>query len=65
MSLASEAEIGATFLNVKDALPISMTLEELGNPQPPNPMQVDNTTAVGFVNGIINQKRSKAIDLNS
>ena len=37
MSSAAEAEIGATFLNSKDALPIRTTLEELGHPQPPPP----------------------------
>ena len=63
MSSAAEADIGATFLNAKDALPIRTTLEELGHPQPPNPMQVNNTTAVGFANNTIKQKRSKAIDM--
>ena len=38
MSSAAEAEIGATFLNEKDALPIRTTLDELGHPQPPTPM---------------------------
>ena len=61
MSSAAEAEIGATFLNAKDALPIRTTLKELGHPQPPTPMQVDNTTAVGFANNTIKQKRSKTI----
>ena len=61
MSSAAEAEIGATFLNAKDALPIRTTLEELGHPQPPNPMQVDNTTSVRFANNSIKQKRSKTI----
>ena len=40
---------------------IRTTLEELGHTQPPTPMQVDNTTAVGFANNNIKQKRSKAI----
>ena len=56
----AEAEIGATFLNYKDALPIRTTLKELGHPKPPTPMQVNNTTSVGFVNDTINQKRPKA-----
>ena len=63
MSSAAEAEIGANFINAKDYLPIRTTLEELGHPQPPTPMQVDNTTAVGFTNNTIKQKRSKAIDM--
>ena len=64
MSSAGEAEIGATFLNAKDALPICTNPEELGHPQPPTPMQVDNTTAVGFANNTIKQKWSKAIDMH-
>ena len=63
MSSAEEAEIGATFLNAKDALPIRTTLEEFGHTQPPTTMQLDNTTSVGFANNTINQKRSKAIDM--
>ena len=34
MSSSAEADIGATFLNTKDALLIRTTLEELGHPQP-------------------------------
>ena len=63
MSSAAESEIGATFLNAKDALPIRTTLEELGHSQPPTPTQIDNTTEVGFANNTIKQKRSKAIDM--
>ena len=63
MSSAAEADIVATFLNAKDNLPIRTTLEELRHPQPPTPMQFDNTTSVGFSNNIIKQKRSKAIDM--
>ena len=63
MSSTAEAEIGATFLNDKDALPILTTLKELGHPQPPTRMQVDNTTEVGFVNNTIKQKRLKALDM--
>ena len=35
----------------------------MGHPQPPNPMQAGNTFAVGFSNGTVEQKRSKAIDM--
>ena len=63
MSSAAEVEIGATFLNAKDALPIRTTLKELRHTQPPTPMQVDNTTSVGFTKNTIKQKRSKAIDM--
>ena len=59
MSSTAEADISATFLNTKGALPIRTTIEELGHPQPPTPMQVDKTTAVGFANNTIKKKLSK------
>ena len=63
MGSAAETEIAATFDNAKEALPLRQTLKFLGHPQPPTPIQVDNTTAVGFANESIKQKRSKAIDM--
>ena len=63
MFSAAEADIGATFLNAKNALPIRTTLKELRHPQPPTLLQLDNTTTVGFANNAIKQKRSKAIDM--
>jgi hypothetical protein len=60
---AAEAEIGAGYLNAQDAVPIRTTLLELGHPQPPTPIQVDNTTSDGFANGTMKQKRSKAMDM--
>ena len=63
VSSAAEVEIAATFENCKEALLIRTTLEELGHPQPPTPVQVDNTTAHGFANETIKIKRTKAIDM--
>jgi hypothetical protein len=60
---ASEAEIGAGYLNAQEAVPICTTLRELRHPQPPTPMQVDSTTAEGFANGTMKQKRSKAMNM--
>jgi hypothetical protein len=60
---AAKAEIGAGYLNGQVAVPIITTLTELGHPQPPTPMQVDNTTAEGFANGTMKQKKSKAMDM--
>jgi hypothetical protein len=60
---AAEAEIGATYVNGQEAVPLRVTLEELRHPQPPTPMQVDNTTADGYANDTIKQKRSKAMDM--
>jgi hypothetical protein len=63
MSSAAEAELGALFLNAKNACPIRTTLEELGHPQPTMALQTDNNTAAGLVNDTVKQKRSKAIDM--
>ena len=63
MGSAAEAEIGSSYTNGQEAIPIRTTLEEMGHPQPPTPMQVDNSTAEGFANDTIKQKRSKAIDM--
>ena len=63
MSSAAEAEIGSAFLAAKDALPLRVALVEMGHPQPPTPIQVDNTTAVGFDNSRIKMKATKAIDM--
>jgi hypothetical protein len=60
---AAEAEIGAGYLNGQDAVPIITTLRELGHPQPPIPIQVDNPTSEGFANSTMKQKRSKAMDM--
>ena len=58
-----ETEVTATFYNAKEALPFRVTLAEMGHPQPPTPMEVDNETAIGFLKSTMNQKRSKAIDM--
>ena len=63
MGSAAETEIAAAFENAKEAMPIRNTLKFLNHPQPPTPVQVDNTTAVSFANKELKQKRSKAIDM--
>ena len=45
-----EAEIGAFFLNAKEAKSMQLSLAELGHPQPDAPIHIDNTTVVGIVN---------------
>ena len=44
LSSAAEAEFGALFHNTKEATPLRTTLAELGHPQPPTPVLVDNST---------------------
>ncbi len=50
---AAKAELGALFLNSQEAKVIRLILAELGHPQPPTPIHVDNTTAVVIVNKTI------------
>jgi hypothetical protein len=45
MPSAAEAEIGAVLLNAKEGTMLRTMLEELGHPQPPTPLQTDNTTS--------------------
>ena len=63
MASAAEAELGDLFLNCQEAVPIQITLEEMGHPQPPTPVQVDNSTALGIATGTIKQSKSKSMDM--
>ena len=60
---AAEAELGSLFLNTQEAKVIRLILEELGHPQPPTPMHVDNSTAVGIVNNTIKRQRSRSMEM--
>ena len=63
MSSAAEAELGALYINSRETVPQRHLLEEMGHPQPPTPIQVDNTTALGVVKNTIQPKRTKAMDM--
>ena len=62
-SSAMETEVAAAFYNAKDGCPFRVTLKELGHPQPPTPIEVDNQTALGLLQNTMKQKHSKAIDM--
>ena len=53
MSSAAEAELGALCTNARETVYIRQILEEMGHPQPPTPIQTDNSTACGIVNNNI------------
>ena len=57
MDSAAEAELGALFLNCQEAVTIRITIEEMGHPQPPTPVKVDNSTALVIETGTINQRK--------
>eukprot|EP00804_Cyclotella_cryptica_P000099 CCRYP_013740-RA/>CCRYP_013740-RA protein AED:0.54 eAED:0.62 QI:0/0/0/1/0/0/2/0/116 len=40
-----------------------LTLEELGHPQPPTPIHVDNSTTVGIVNNTIKRQKSQSMEM--
>ena len=50
MSLAANAEVGALYINCPEAVPARHVLEFMGHPQPPTPMQTDNTATLGVIN---------------
>eukprot|EP00804_Cyclotella_cryptica_P004701 CCRYP_019131-RA/>CCRYP_019131-RA protein AED:0.04 eAED:0.04 QI:0/-1/0/1/-1/1/1/0/217 len=63
MSSAAEAELGALYINARETIPQRHLLNELGHPQPPTPIQIDNSTALGVVTNIIQPKCTKAMDM--
>jgi hypothetical protein len=63
ISLAVEAELGALFLNAKDAVHIRNILTKMGHPQPCTPIQMDNTTANTVINNHAQPKGLKALDI--
>ena len=63
MASAAEAEIGALYLNAREVIPMRVTLEEMGHPQPRTPMQTDNSVAQGLATLNVAPKRLKAMDM--
>jgi hypothetical protein len=63
MSSAAEAELGALYLNAKEAVYLRQILSKMGHPQPKKPIQMDNTTAEGVINNKIQPKCTKAMDM--
>ena len=48
MTSAAHAEIGALYINSRQAIPAQTTVEEMGHKQPPTPIKTDNTTSLIF-----------------
>ena len=64
MTSAADAEIGALYINTRQVVPTRYLLEEMGHPQPPTPVQTDDTTALGFVTKNLQPKATKSTDMN-
>lgn len=63
MSSATEAELAALYIMAREAVYIRIILEELGHKQPPTPIQTDNSMADAVINGKVQPKRTKAMDM--
>ncbi len=63
MSSAAEAELGALYINAREAIPMQHLLEDMEHKQPPTPIQTDNSTALGVVTNNIQPHCTKAMDM--
>ncbi len=63
MTSAAEAELGAAFQNAQKGAQFRNTLVELGYPQQPTTILVDNTVAEGLATDTVNARRSKSMDV--
>ncbi|MBM4179865.1 MAG: hypothetical protein FJ211_11150, partial [Ignavibacteria bacterium] len=61
MASAAEAELAALYHTAREMIPLRNALDEMGWPQPKSPIQTDNSTATGFANDTIIQRRIKMI----
>jgi hypothetical protein len=59
----AEAELAGGFHAAQTAISLRRILHDLGYPQPPTLLRMDNTVALGLANGSINAKRSKSMDM--
>jgi hypothetical protein len=63
MSLATKAELAGLYIIAHEAVYIRIILKELGNKQLPMPLQTNNAMADAIINGKIQPKWTKAIDM--
>jgi hypothetical protein len=63
MSSAAEAELGAIFINAKEAVHLRQIPKEMGHPQLWTPIQTNNMTAEGVINNKTQLKCTKAMDM--
>jgi hypothetical protein len=55
--------LGALFPNAQEAKVFQLLLSEIGHPQPPTPIHINNTTMVGIVDNSIKGRGSQAIEM--
>jgi hypothetical protein len=59
----AEAELGALFLNCKQATQFWLTLEEMGHPQLPTPVNCNNSTVMGIANNTVKCQHSRSMKM--
>ena len=60
---AAEAKLRALFINAQRVQIIRLALLKLGHTQPPMPMHIDNSMAVGIVNNIIKCQKFRTMEM--
>jgi hypothetical protein len=60
---ATEAALGALFLNCKQATIFRFALEEIGHPQPPTPTNCSISTAVSIANITVKRQCSRSMEM--
>ena len=60
---AAEAELGALFLNMREAKILRLMLQEMGHQQPATPVHCDNSTAVAIANDTVKKQRSRSMEM--
>jgi hypothetical protein len=63
MPLAAEAELEAIIINAKEDVHLQQILHKMGHPQPPMPIQTDNSTAEGVINLQVHPNWKKMMDM--
>ncbi len=63
MSSATKAELAGLSIMARKAIYIRTILEDLGQVQPPTPLQTDNAIEGGVINGKVQPKQTKAMEM--
>jgi hypothetical protein len=63
MSSVTEAKLAALYIMAREAVYIRIVLEEMRHTQPPTPLQANNAVAKGVVNGKVQPKQTKVMDM--
>eukprot|EP00804_Cyclotella_cryptica_P005371 CCRYP_017428-RA/>CCRYP_017428-RA protein AED:0.30 eAED:0.30 QI:0/0/0/1/1/1/2/0/492 len=63
MASATHAELGVLYITALEAIYLHIILKELGHKIPATPIQTDNAMVEGVINGKVQPKHTKAMDM--